>query len=90
LTLDELVTKLRDSDVRIFDDDHAFKLQAPKGVLTPQLLEIITSYSADLLYLVRLGDVRVCPARWEHRPQWRYSPAAHAFVCRACRHEEAS
>jgi hypothetical protein len=88
MTFEELITELRDKDVRIYDDGNAFKLQAPKGVLTPKLVEIITSYSADLLYLVRLGDVRVCPARAEHRPLWRYSSMAHAFVCAACRQEE--
>jgi TubC N-terminal docking domain len=90
MTLDELITEMRDKDIRIFDDGNAFKLHAPKGILTPQLLEVITAYQGELLYLVRLGDVRVCPARWEHRPQWRYSQLAHKFVCRACRGEEAA
>lgn len=87
MTLDELVAELRNREVCIFDDEKSFRLRAPKGIITPQLLEIITSYAAELLYLVRLGDVRVCPSRWEHRPHWRYSAAAQCFVCRVCRHE---
>lgn len=90
MTLDELVSELRDQNVRIYDEGNAFRLNAPKGVLTPQLLELITSYSPDLLYLLRIGDVRVCPDRWEHRPYWRYSPAAQRFVCCACRQEIAA
>ena len=88
MTFEQLVMDLRDKQVRIYDDGNAFKLQAPIGVLTPGLLEVITSYSADLLYLVRLGDVRVCPDRIEHRPSWRYSSAAHSFICATCRKEE--
>lgn len=87
MTLDELVMTLRDQGVHLFDDGNAFRLQARKGVLTPQLVEIITAYSAELLYLIRLGDVRVCPSRWEHRPSWCYSPTAKAFLCCACRKE---
>ena len=87
MTIDELVIELRNRDVKIFDEGHAFKLNAPQGTITPQLLEVITCYSAELLYLVRIGDVRVCPSRWEHRPHWRYSPSAEIFVCSACRHE---
>lgn len=87
MTLDELVTELRDQHVHLFDDGDAFRLQARKGVLTPQLLEVVTAHSAELLYLIRLGDVRVCPSRWEHRPSWRYSSAAKAFLCCACRKE---
>jgi hypothetical protein len=88
MTFEELVSDLRDTDVRIYDDGNALRLRAPRGVITPQLLEIITSYAADLLYLVRLGDVRVCPARMEHRPHWRYSSAAHAVLCAVCRKED--
>ena len=87
MTIHELVTELRDRDVKIFDEGHALKLNAPRGIITPQLLELITCYSAELLYLVRIGDVRVCPSRWEHRPRWRYSPSAQQFVCCACRQE---
>lgn len=87
MTLDELVGELRSRNVRIFDDEKSFRLRAPKGIITPQLLEIITSYAPELLYLVRLGDVRVCPSRWEHRPHWKYSAAAQSFICCACRHE---
>lgn len=87
MTLDELVIELRNQDVHLFDDGDAFRLQARKGILTPQLLEVVTAHSAELLYLIRLGDVRVCPARWEHRPSWRYSPTAKAFLCCACRKE---
>ncbi len=87
MTFDELIVNLREQEVQIFDDDKALKLCAPKGVITPQLLEIVTLYSADLQYLVRLGDVRVCPTRWKHRPEWKYSQMAHTFVCRACRKE---
>jgi len=90
MTLDELVDELRNKYVRIFDEGNAFRLQAPTGVLTPQLLEMFTSYQAELLYLVRMGDVRVCPERSEHRPHWRYSTTSHMFVCRICRHEEAA
>ncbi|MBA2679988.1 MAG: hypothetical protein H0U76_16530 [Ktedonobacteraceae bacterium] len=90
MTFEQLILELRDKQVRIYDDKNAIKLQAPKGVLTPGLLEIITSYSADLLYLVRLGDVRVCPDKIEHRPSWRYSSAARSFVCATCRKEEAA
>ncbi len=90
MTLDELVAELRDKDVRIFDEGNTFRLQAPKGVLTPQLLEVFTSYQAELLYLVRMGDVRVCPERIEHRPHWSYSSSARMFICRACRHEDAA
>ena len=90
MTLDELIVQLREREVQIFDDEKALKLHAPKGVITPQLLEIITHYSADLQYLVRLGDVRVCPARWEHKPVWKYSQQARTFVCRACRKESAA
>jgi TubC N-terminal docking domain len=90
MTLDELVAELRDKDVRIFDEGSTFRLQAPKGVLTPQLLEVFTSYQGELLYLVRMGDVRVCPERTEHRPQWRYSSAARMFICCVCRHEVAA
>ena len=90
MTIDELVELLRDQNVRIYDEGNAFRLSAPKGVLTSQLLEVITGYQADLLYLVRLGDVRVCPARAEHRPQWRYAPEARVFVCCACRNEVAA
>ncbi len=90
MTFEELITELRDKDVRIYEDNNAFRLQAPRGVLTPQLVEVITSYSADLLYLVRLGDVRVCPAKAEHRPFWRYSSATQVFVCPTCRREEAA
>lgn len=90
MTLNELVDELRDKNVRIFDEGSAFRLQAPNGVLTPQLLEVFTSYQADMLYLVRMGDVRVCPDRSEHRPHWRYSATSRMFVCRACRHEEAA
>lgn len=87
MTLDELMNELREQDVHLYDDGDAFRLQARKGILTPQLLEVITGYSADLLYLLRLGDVRLCPSRWEHRPSWRYSPQAKAFLCCACRKE---
>ena len=87
MTIDELVIELRDRNVKIFDEGHSFKLNAPKGTITPQLLEVITGYAAELLYLIRIGDVRVCPSRWEHRPQWRYSPSAQIFVCRECRQE---
>ncbi len=90
MTLDELITYLRAQKVQIFDDGKALKLRASKDVITPQLLETITLYSADLQYLVRLGDVRVCPTRWEHRPEWKYSQMAHTFVCRACRKEVAA
>ncbi|GAC1357768.1 MAG: hypothetical protein NVS2B12_04080 [Ktedonobacteraceae bacterium] len=90
MTFEQMVTELRDQKVRIYDEGDAFKLQAPKGVLTPGLLEIIKSYSADLLYLVRMGDVRVCPERVEHRPSWRYSSNAHSFICAACRKDEAA
>jgi hypothetical protein len=87
MTFDELVTTLRERNIQVFDDGNAFRLHAPKGVITPQLLEVISTYKGELLYLVRLGDVRVCPLRWEHRPDWRYSPALVAFVCNACRQE---
>jgi hypothetical protein len=87
MTLDELVITLRDQNVHLFDDGDAFRVQARKGVLTPQLLEVVTAHSAELLYLIRLGDVRVCPSRWEHRPSWRYSPTAKAFLCCDCRKE---
>ncbi len=90
MTFEQLITELRDKQVRIYDDGNAFKLHAPKGVLTPSLLEVITSYSSDLLYLVRLGDVRVCPDRIEHRPSWRYSSTIHSFICATCRKEEAA
>ncbi len=90
MTLDKLITHLREQEVHIFDDGTALKLQAPKGIITPQLLEEVTLYSADIQYLVRLGDARVCPDRWEHRPLWRYSQMAHTFICRACRKEIAA
>lgn len=90
MTFDELVARLREQEIQIFDDGEALKLQAPKGIITPQLLEIITYYSADLQYLVRLGDVRVCPVRWEHKPVWKYSRQVRTFVCRACRKESAA
>ena len=79
MTLDELITHLRERKIHIFDDGIALKLQAPRGVITPQLLEEVTLYSADIQYLVRLGDARVCPDRWEH-----------TFICRACRKETAA
>lgn len=90
MTFEELITKLRDDHVQIFDDGSGFRLKAPKGVLTPSLLEVITSYKGELLYLVRMGDVRVCPDRWEHRPHWRYSQLAQSFICCACRQETAA
>ena len=90
MTFDELVTFLREREVQIFDDGKALKLRAPKGVITPQLLETITLYSADVQYLVRLGDTRVCPTRQEHRPAWKYSQLAHTFICCACRNEVAA
>ncbi len=90
MTFDELITYLREQDIQIFDDGEALKLRAPKGVITPQLLETITLYSADIQYLVRLGDVRVCPTRREHRPVWRYSQKARTFICSACRNEVAA
>ncbi len=90
MSFEELVVELREKRVHVYDEGNAFRLQAPKGVLTPQLLEIITSYTGELLYLIRLGDVRVCPARSEHRPTWRYSSAAHAFLCAVCRHEDSA
>ena len=90
MTLDELVNELRNKNVCVFDEGNAFRLQAPTGVLTPQLLEVFMSYQAELLYLVRMGDVRVCPERSEHRPHWRYSAASRMFVCRICRHEDAA
>ena len=74
MTLDKLITHLREQEVHIFDDGTALKLQAPKGIITPQLLEVVTLYSADIQYLVRLGDARVCPARWEHRPLMEVLP----------------
>ncbi|HCI79697.1 MAG TPA: hypothetical protein DHW02_08405 [Ktedonobacter sp.] len=88
MTFDELVSYLRAKGVKIYDEGDKFRLQAPQGIISPQILEIITQYSADLLYLVRLGDVRVCPERTAHRDSWRYSQAAHAFVCKMCRKEE--
>ena len=88
MTFDELVSYLRAKHVKIYDEGSTFRLQAPRGILTPQILEMITQYSADLLYLVRIGDVRVCPQREEHRPGWHYSQAAHAVLCRICRKEE--
>ena len=88
MTFEELITELREKNVHVYDEGNSFRLQAPKGILTAQLLELITSYTGELLYLVRLGDVRVCPARSEHRPLWRYSAAAHAFVCGVCRNED--
>jgi len=90
MTLDELITYLREQEVQIFDDGKALKLRAPKGIITPQLLETVTLYSADVQYLVRLGDVRVCPTRWDHRPAWKYSHMAHTFICGACRKEVAA
>lgn len=90
MTFEELVTNLREKNVRVFEDGSGFKLQAPVGILTPQFLELITSYKGELLYLVRMGDVRVCPDRFQHRPSWRYSPAAQSFVCSECRHEVAA
>lgn len=87
MTFDELVTELRNKDVHVFDEGSAFRLQAPKGTLTAQILESISSYSAELMYLVRMGDVRLCTARKEHRPSWRYSRGARIFICGACRHE---
>lgn len=87
MTFEELITALRDQQVQIFDDGTGFRLKAPRGVLTPQLLEVVSGYKGELLYLVRLGDVRVCPARWEHRPHWHYSSDAQSFICRACRQE---
>jgi len=88
MNFEQLVVELREKNVRVYDEGNAFRLQAPRGVLTAKLLELITSYTGELLYLVRLGDVRVCPARSEHRPMWRYSAATGAFVCAACRHED--
>ena len=88
MTFDELVSYLRAKSVKIYDEGDKFRLQAPQGIISPQILEMITQYSADLLYLVRLGDVRVCPERAAHRDSWRYSQAAHAFVCNTCRKEE--
>lgn len=87
MTFDELVSYLRAKGVKIYDEGTKFRLQAPLGILSPEVLEMITQYSADLLYLVRLGDVRVCPERLAHRDGWRYSQAAHAFVCEICRKE---
>jgi hypothetical protein len=85
MTFDELLTELRDKDVRIFDDGNGFKLQAPRAILTPPFLDLISFYKGELLYIVRMGDVRVCPSRWEHRPMWRYVPASQTFICEACR-----
>jgi hypothetical protein len=90
MTFEELVAELREKNVHVYDEGNSFRLQAPKGVLTPHLLEMVTAYTGELLYLVRLGDVRVCPAKSEHRPVWRYSAAAHAFICGACRNEESA
>ena len=90
MTFDELVTALREKDVRVFEDGSGFKLKAPKGILTAEFLELISGYKGELLYLVRMGDVRVCPARWDHRPSWRYSPVAQTFICNACRQEKAA
>ncbi|HEY4388951.1 MAG TPA: hypothetical protein VGN34_31260 [Ktedonobacteraceae bacterium] len=90
MSFEELIIELREKNVRIYDEGNAFRLQAPKGVLTAKLLGLINTYTGELLYLVRLGDVRVCPARREHRPAWRYSSSAHAFICAACRHEDSA
>lgn len=90
MTLDELVAELRARDVQIYDEGDAFRLRAPKGVLTPELLDVVTTYKGELLYLVRMGDVRVCPDREEHRPFWRYIGESRSFVCDACRRKEQS
>jgi hypothetical protein len=88
MSFEELIIELREKNVQVYDEGNAFHLQAPKGILTAQLLEWINAYTGELLYLVRLGDVRVCPARDEHQRAWRYSSSDHAFVCAACRRED--
>jgi hypothetical protein len=88
MTFDELLSYLRAKDVKMYDEGNKLRLHAPLGILSPSMLEMITQYSADLRYLVRLGDVRVCPERTTHRPSgWRYSQAAHTIVCQVCRKE---
>ena len=88
MTFDELISYLRAKGVKMYDEGNKLRLHAPLGILSPPVLEMITQHSADLRYLVRLGDVRVCPDRATHRTTgWRYSQAAHTVVCQVCRKE---
>ena len=70
------------------EERHTDGVKVMSKPVAPKTIQ--TYYSADLQYLVRLGDVRVCPARWEHKPVWKYSQQARTFVCRACRKESAA
>jgi hypothetical protein len=90
MTIHELVIILRNKNIHLYDDGDTFKVQAPEGTLTSLLADAITTYRSELLYLVKMSDVRVCPVRWEHRPQWGYSRIAQSFICYACRGEPAA
>jgi hypothetical protein len=62
----ELLAKLRARDVRLEVDGDLLRYDAPKGVLTPDLLAEMVEYKAGLIELLRSGadpspaDTRRC------------------------------
>ncbi|HLP89921.1 MAG TPA: amino acid adenylation domain-containing protein [Nostocaceae cyanobacterium] len=80
MNLSELLAKLFREDVQLWvdeNDSHQLRIRAPKGVITPELQQLITKQKSDIIALLRgnnagveianLPSINICPEK-------RYQP----------------
>jgi len=70
MTISELLSRLRRLGVRIWAEDGKLRLQAPKGVLTPELRDSLARSKAELLRFLEEAD-----AAQSHAPPIQPAPA---------------